>query len=54
MSDAPKEDTDNRLGGPCEGLPMTIRGGGDPMITHGFQAAVKNGPAALELRRRCA
>jgi hypothetical protein len=31
------------------GLPMTIRGGGDPTSRHGFQAALKNGPAAPEL-----
>jgi hypothetical protein len=32
------------------GLPMTIRGGGDPMYSvHGFHAAVKNGPASPEL-----
>jgi hypothetical protein len=30
---------------------MTIRGGGDPAAPHGFQTALKNGPAALELRR---
>ena len=30
---------------------MTIRGGGDPTLLHGFQAAMKNGPAASELRR---
>ena len=33
------------------GLPMTIRGGGDPTLLHGFRAAMKNGPAASELRR---
>ncbi len=46
--------TDNSLAARCVGLPMTIRGGGDPTQAHGFQAAVKNGPAAPELRRRCA
>ena len=30
---------------------MTIRGGGDPAVPHGFQTALKNGPAAPELRR---
>ena len=35
----------------CKGLPMTIRGGGDPAVSHGFQTALKNGPAAPELRR---
>lgn len=30
---------------------MTIRGGGDPASRHGFQTALKNGPAAPELRR---
>jgi hypothetical protein len=30
---------------------MTIRGGGDLAVPHGFQTALKNGPAAPELRR---
>ena len=30
---------------------MTIRGRGDPTLLHGFRAAMKNGPAASELRR---
>ena len=33
---------------------MTIRGGGDPTDHMGYQAAIKNGTAAPELRRRCA
>src|SRR5262249_60012388 len=32
------------------GQPMTIRGGGDPPYPHGFRTALKNGPAAPELR----
>jgi hypothetical protein len=39
------------LAAPYKGLPMTIRGGGDPASRHGFQTALKNGPAAPELRR---
>ena len=34
-----------------QGLPMTIRGGGDPPYPHGLRTAMKNGPAAPELRR---
>ena len=30
---------------------MTIRGGGDPAVPHGLRTALKNGPAAPELRR---
>jgi hypothetical protein len=30
-------------------LPMMIRGGGDSLFTMGFQAAIKDGPAAPEL-----
>ena len=31
-------------------LGVTIRGGGDPPYPHGFRTALKNGPAAPELR----
>jgi hypothetical protein len=34
--------------------PMPIRGGGDPTQNMAFRAAIENGPAAPELRRRCA
>src|SRR6516165_8335790 len=37
------------LAGRGGGLPMTIRGGGDPLFTMAFQAAVKDGPTAPEL-----
>ena len=35
------------------GLPTTIRGGGDPGVGQGFKAECKNGPVAPELGRRC-
>src|SRR4029453_17909077 len=41
------------LSAPCWVLLSTIRGGGAPSCLRGSQAAVKNGPAAPELRRRC-
>src|SRR4029077_3097650 len=37
----------------CDGLPMTVRGGGDPMDSMAYQAATENGSAASELRNRC-
>ena len=37
-----------------DGSPMTVRGGGVPLSRHGFNAALENGSAASELRRRCA
>jgi hypothetical protein len=38
---------------PCDGSPMTVRGGG-PDENHGFDAVVQNGSAASESRSRCA
>ena len=37
------------LAGRVGGLPMTIRGGGDPLLDNGLHAAVKDGPTAPEL-----
>jgi SRSO17 transposase len=38
----------------CRRLLNTIRGGGDPYSPLAFKAVPENGPAAPELRRRCA
>ena len=38
----------------CDGSPMTVRGGGDPLDSMAYHAVTENGPAASELRYRCA
>ena len=37
----------------CDGSPMTVRGGGDPMDSMAYHAVTENGSAASELRNRC-